>query len=326
MTAEMKLGLAGLGVHGMRYALHLLRGDVPGARLAAVSRSDEAAGRAFALRHGLRFVADPLELTRAPDLDAVVVVLPPDVHPTMALACAGAARPVLVEKPLAPDGAAARRIVAEVERTGSFLMVAHTLRFDPLVRRLREEVATLGPIRVVALNQRFEPSERAWIDEPGRGGCVLNTGVHGFDLLRHLTGCEPVSIQAEVERAVTRRTDDTFAAAIRLEPGAVLATMDNARTTHGRSGRIEIVGEHGQVSGDHVHRWLRRIEGRIERDLGPVEPAATVAETLRAFVGAIRSGAPPPVTARDGAIAVEMADAAIVSAREGRRVTLGGKR
>jgi len=33
----------------------------------------------------------------------------------------------------------------------------------------------------------FEPTRRSWIDTPGRGGILLNTGVHAFDLLRFLT-------------------------------------------------------------------------------------------------------------------------------------------
>ena len=44
---------------------------------------------------------------------------------------------------LAVDRAAASRVVREVERTGGRLMVAHTLRFDAVVLRLREQVARL---------------------------------------------------------------------------------------------------------------------------------------------------------------------------------------
>ena len=36
----LRIGLAGLGIHGERYARHLLRNDVPDARLTAVCRRD----------------------------------------------------------------------------------------------------------------------------------------------------------------------------------------------------------------------------------------------------------------------------------------------
>ena len=320
--ADLRIGLAGLGIHGRRYADHLLAGDIPGARLAAVARRNEAEGRALAAAHGLRYHRDAADLAADPDLDAVILVVPPDLHLALCEAALSRGRPVLVEKPLATTAAAARAIAEHQEATGVPLMVGHTLRFDPLVARLREESPALGPLRVAAINQRFEPTSRPWIDTPGRGGAVLNTGVHGLDLLRVLTGAEAVSVQALTLAAVTRETEDTFGAVLRMEPGGILATLDNARTTAGRSGRIEIAGRDGQLAGDHVRRTLVRVAAGGAVDLGPIPPVPTVREVLRAFVGALRSGTPMPVPAREGAAAVAMAEAILESARTGRRVDL----
>lgn len=322
MHAPIRIGLAGLGIHGIRYATHLLRGDVPDALLAAVSRRDEAAGREFATRHGLQYVRDPCELATLPGLDAVALVLPPDQHAVAAHACLAAGRPVLVEKPLAHDTPSAAALAARTAASGNFLMVAHTLRFDPIVIAIRREASAFGPLRIVAITQRFLPNHRPWLDVPGKGGCILNTGVHGFDLLRFLTGAEPVTIQAEAGCVLTRRTEDQFVAAIRLEPGGILATIDNARTTLARSGRIEVVGETGYVRGDHIHRTLFRSERGGECDLGPLPAVPTVVEVLGAFTRCLADLNPAPITADDGLAAVTMADAALLSARLGRRVSL----
>jgi myo-inositol 2-dehydrogenase/D-chiro-inositol 1-dehydrogenase len=318
----LRIGLAGLGIHGQRYARHLLGGDVADAHLVAISRRNERAGRAFAREYGLHYARDPGELAVHPAIDAVVLVLPPHLHAPAAIACLREGKPVLVEKPLAVDPAAAGGVVRELERTGGWLMVAHTLRFDAVVIRLREEAAKLGPLRLVAINQRFEPTTRSWIDQPGPGGILLNTGVHGFDLLRHITGLEPVSVCAECCRAVTRRTDDGFASTLRFEPGGVLATIDNSRATRSRSGRIEVVGEQGQAWADHVHRTLVVVRGSETNDLGPIAPSPTIPATLQAFVHGVRARTAPLVSAADGLAAVEMAEAAARSAREGRRVML----
>ena len=318
----LRLGLAGLGIHGARYAEHLLRGDVPRAVLHAVSRRDAAAGRAYAAAHGIAFVHEAEELAAHPGVDAVVAVLPPDLHPRLARACLERGKPVLIEKPLAADAASAAEIAALARETGVVVMVAHTLRFDPLVRRLRELAKDLGPLRVLALNQRFEPTDRVWIDRPGPGGALLNTAVHGFDLMRFLTGTEAESIDAQVETVATARTEDEVVALVRLAPGPILATLDNARTTAGRSGRIEIVGERGQLWGDHVHRGLFRVRGRDQESLGPVPPVPTVAATLAAFVDAVVDGTPIPCTVEDGLQAVRMAEAARRSAETGRRQLL----
>ena len=293
-----------------------------GARLTAFARRDETAGRETAREHGLAFVADPANLAERDDVDAVVAVLPPTLHHGVVAACLAAGRPVLVEKPMAATVADAERIEALASRSAAPLMVAHTLRFDPVVEAIRREMPSLGAVRMIAIHQRFEPSPHAWLDEPGPGGVLLNTGVHGFDLLRHLTGAEPVSVLCEAGSSVTRRTEDQIVATFRLEPGGILCVVDNSRATAGRSGRIEIVGEHGQIAGDHVHRTLHRVVGRTSTDLGSPPPVPTVAAALRAFVRAVREGSEPPITARDGLAAVRMAEAASLSARTGRRVPI----
>ena len=306
----VRFGLAGMGIHGGRYAAHLLAGEVADAALGAVSRADAREGSLFALGHNVTFVADPRDLATCPGLDAVVACLPPDLHAEVAIACLEAGRPVLVEKPLAASAEDARRVARTTALTGTPLMVGHTLRFDPLIVALRNACRTIGPIRMIAINQRFEPTARPWIDTAGRGGAILNTGVHAFDLLRYLSGAEIVSVQAASARVVTSQTEDEFAAIVRLEPGGILATVDNARTTAGRSGRVEVAGERAQLRADHVHRELCRIEGRRRIDLGSFPAVPTVAEALRAFTACLVSGQPMPVSALDGEAAVRAAAAA----------------
>jgi myo-inositol 2-dehydrogenase/D-chiro-inositol 1-dehydrogenase len=319
---SLRFGLAGLGVHGKRYAKHLLDGDVDGATLVAISRQDAQAGSAFATRHGVAFVPQPEALAVHPDVDAVILALPAELHPPVAEACLRAGTPVLVEKPLAPDVASARRIANLASETETPLMVGQTLRFDPLVRRLKEEGRRLGRLRMLALNQRFEPSDKAWLDSPHSGGLFLNTGVHGFDLLRFLTGAEPVRISAFSVAARTRATEDAFVANVQLEPGGILAVVDNARFSESRSGRIELVGDDAQAWGDHIHRTLERVVGRERTDLGPVPACNTLPLVVSAFADCLRHGTAPPVTADDGLAAIQMVQAAALSAREGRPVDI----
>ncbi len=304
----LSIGLAGLGQHGIRYARHLLAGDVPRARLVAVCRRDEGAGRAWADSRGLRFHGSPAELAADPAVDAVVAVLPPGMHPEAIEAAAAAGKPVLVEKPLAPDARRGRDALEVARRAGIPAMVAQTLRFNSVVRALRELVPTLGQLHLVAINQRFEPAGRPWLDDPAHGGLVLNTGVHGIDLLHHLTGGR-VSRAATMTRCVvTRRMEDVFAALLVIEPGSILATLDNSRATGGRSGRIELCGERGQLVADHVHGHLAEIRGRMLRTLPVEPPVPTVREVLRAFTDAVLDGHPVPVPLEEGLAAVEGVD------------------
>jgi myo-inositol 2-dehydrogenase/D-chiro-inositol 1-dehydrogenase len=315
----IRIALAGLGVHGSRYARHLIAGDVPGATLVAVSRADEAAGRAFAAEHGVAFVADPVALARHPGVDAVVSAVPPDLHRPIALAAIAAGKALLVEKPLAATVEDAEAIAAAARAATATVAVAHTQRFDPLFVALRERLPSLGALRVLAIDQRLDPGARPWTDAPGRGGALLVTGVHAFDLARWLTGAEPVSVVAETSAAPGRATEDTFAAVMRFEPGDVVVTIDNCHRSHGRSGRVSVAGSAGQLAVDHVTRRFVKADADGETDLGSVPHRPTVVLCLRDFVEAASARRPAAVSAEDGLAAVRIAEAVRRAAVEGRR-------
>src|SRR5271167_1348565 len=98
----LRLGLIGVGKHGGRYARHIVQ-DMPGLRLAGIARRDLDAARAQAAELGCRAYGDYRELFAAPDIDAVIAVVPPTLHPDILDAAAAEHRPLLLEKPAAPS-------------------------------------------------------------------------------------------------------------------------------------------------------------------------------------------------------------------------------
>ncbi len=304
----IRVGLAGLGRHGMRYAQHLLAHDIPGASLVAVHRRQADAGREWARQRGLAFHESIEALAADPAVDAIAAALPPGLHPRVVEAAAAEKKPVLVDKPLAPDGASARRAAEVARAAGIPAMVGQTMRFNSVVQAVRDHLPPLGRLHLIAINNRFEPANRQWFNEPLHGGMVINTGVHGVDLLRFLSGAEVVDARAFSRRIVTPDVDDVFAAILRLEPGGLLCTLDNTWATGGRTGRVEIVGEHGQLVADHIHGVLGEVRGRRMEKLPLPEPVPTVREVLRAFVRTLQLGGAMPVTLEDGVRAVEGAE------------------
>jgi len=322
MTGKrIRFGLVGLGRHGSRYARHLIE-DIPEAELVAVCRQDRQGGQEFAAAKGLAFYPDYRDLLRDTRLDAVAVVVPPDLN---AEVCAGAVRRGLsfvVEKPLAHTLADAQRILKETEAACVKGLVAQTLRFDSVVRTLKTHLPMLGELHAILIEQHFEPSPLAWLDEADRGGMILHTGVHGFDLLRLLSGAEVVQVYCTSFARFTRNTEDGFNAVLQLEPGTVQAVVSNIRTTLGRVGRIEVVGESGVLVGDHVHHVLHLIQGREIRPLLLPRPSPTVLECLKAFVTWVTDNIPPPVSLADGLRALEVVDACRRSAATGASVVI----
>ncbi len=317
----LRFGLIGLGRHGSRYAHHLLE-DVSGARLTAVCRRDEKQGRAFAEPHGLAFYGDYGRLIEDPRVDAVAVAVSPDVHLDICRRAVAAGKHILLEKPLARSLAEGRRLQQIVEGSGVIFMLAQTLRFNSVVRAIKDHIGGLGRIHLMAFNQRMEPHGLAWLDDPraAGGGNLLHTGVHTFDLIHFLGGRAIEWAWCRTGRVYQRKTEDLYTAVLELE-GGLRCLLDAGKVTGGRSGRIEVVGDEGQLVGDHVLGTLSMIRDRQAVALEVAEPVPTVRETLAAFVRCVSEGVPPPVTAADGVRTLRAVEMCYRSAQTGRVVT-----
>jgi predicted dehydrogenase len=317
--AKLRLGIVGVGKHGSRYAKHAAE-DLDDVNLVAVCRRDELCGRDIAERYGCEYLASAHDLVTRCDIDAVVLATPPSLLEELVTTAAAHGKRILVEKPVAPDPGTGTRILRAVESAHVYCMAGHTLRFNGVVERMRELTQTLGRIDSLIFSQRFPPQlTLEWLDRPelSGGGNILHTGVHCFDLMKHLAGLEPADAWCTLRSVYTRQTEDNFVARVTFRGSDALALVACSRTTRSRNGLIEIGGEHGQLVGDHVLNTLYRLgpEGREDIDLGP--PRHTVLEALRSFVNDAKTDAPPAIAYRDGLAAVCVASACYASAASG---------
>jgi predicted dehydrogenase len=320
---HLGIGLIGVGKHGSRYAHHI-RDDVPGLRLVGVARRDPALAREQAAQLGCRAYTDYRELIAAPDVEAIVVVVPPTLHMEIIEAAAAHRRPVLLEKPAAPNLAAGQRMQRAVRASGIPLMVAQTLRYNGVVRTLMAARERIGQIHALRISQRFEPSRPGWIDDPAiaGGGIMLHTGVHSFDLVRILSGLEAERVSCEIAAVRTARSEDNFGAVIRLRGGTAIASVAGSRATASRSGAIELAGERGQLIADHVLNTANLVQGAAAAPLPQPPPARTVLEVLQDFVKALQAGTPMPIPLEEGLRAVAIAEACYQAARDAHAVAV----
>jgi predicted dehydrogenase len=316
---SLRLGLIGTGKHGSRYAKHIVE-DLPQAELAAVCRRDRQQGEKLAASYGCPFYADYHALIRDAGIDAVAVVVPPAFHGEIVAAACAAGKHILIEKPLAVSVAEACRIRDSIATSGVRCMVAHTLRFNTVVQTVKSYIAHIAPLHSIYLSQRFEPSPLVWLDHKAEsgGGIVLHTGVHSFDLLRFLSGCEVEQVWCQTTQVFTKETEDNFLMLCRMSDPTLTGAVAGSRSTHSRSGLIEISGEKGQILGDHAHGFAYLLRGleRIPLSVEPLVP--TVRETLRAFVEGLLHGRDFPITVEDGLRAVAVAEACYQATLSGR--------
>ena len=302
--ADLAVAVLGAGVHGSRYAEHLQRGDVPGARLAGVCRRSPADGPRWTAR-GVRFETAFEALVDDPAVDAVVIASPPEAHLAQAEAVLARGKPLLLEKPVAPDPASCERIrrAARVP-----VLVGHSHRYNPVARAIRAALPSLGPIRGLTVSLRHERMPQEWQHRPPGGGALLSVGTHAADLARWLGGGDVV-LESCLREGAPGEAEGSAVALGRL-PGGGALLIDVSITTPARRGLIEVRAEGGVLEGDLVLHECARREGRTRVPL-PLEAAGPgLVPLLRDFVAAARGGdGGIAATLDDGVAAVAFAEA-----------------
>jgi predicted dehydrogenase len=139
-----------------------------------------------------------------PLVDAVVVATPPTTHVPIALEVIEAGKHVLVEKPLAPDTAGARRVIDAAARADVVLMVGHTFEYNPAVRKLRElvqsrELGELYYLDSARLNLGLYQNDV---------NVIVDLAPHDVSIINHVTGRRPVAVQAWAARHAHQRFED----------------------------------------------------------------------------------------------------------------------
>lgn len=330
--ASIKIGVIGAGRIGRLHAEHLTR-RVQGAQVAAIADVNLRAAEETAARLGVRSaLADYRTLLERADIDAVVICSATDTHAQMIEEAAAAGKQIFCEKPIDFNLARIDRALAAVTQAGVQLQIGFNRRFDPHFQVARQAVADgrIGVPHTLRITSR-DPAPPPLEYVRSSGGLFLDMAIHDFDMARFLLADEVVEVYAAgavlVDPAIGALGDvDTAVTTLRFAGGA-LGAIDNSRQAiYGYDQRVEVFGSGGSVVVDNPLPHTARLSDRngtwqtrphhffIER-----YTEAYIAE-MQAFVDALRSGTPPPVSGADGRAPVVVALAAQRSCVEGRPV------
>jgi xylose dehydrogenase (NAD/NADP) len=230
------------------------RGLVPGIRasgagvLHALASRDPATARARAAEFGIPRAHDSYEaLLEDPDVDAVYIPLPNELHRPWVIAAADAGKHVLCEKPLALDGPEAEGMVAHCRDRGVLLMEAFMWRHQPRALQLRRLIreGAIGALRLIRSSFSFPIAAGDWRLDPARGGGALwDVGCYGVSAARFFAGAEPADVRSIAHVGPTG-VDLTLTALLEF-PGGVLATVDCSFEQPYRCS-CELVGTRGVI-------------------------------------------------------------------------------
>ena len=258
MGDVLSVGVIGAGGNARGH----LRGIEANDNIRMVAVMDVDAGRAEAAgrEHGARAYTDLEALLKDPEVEAVHVCTPHNLHGEQVVAAAGAGKHVLVEKPMALTLEECDRMIAACEAAGKVLMVGQVLRHYPVNLKARELIAEGAIGEVGHLMRRrygyFNPAgqgggERSWYMDLEVGGvCVLYCfGPHEYDILHWYIDSPVREVYARgTESAeIYRGQKDSYTAMMTHENGAV-SVLSQSVVCHGGGNDQHIVGSEGSIS------------------------------------------------------------------------------
>lgn len=264
-----------------------------------------------------------------PRVDAVYLATPISLHAPQAVAALEAGKDVLVEKPMALDGAEAAGMCRTAERAGRRLAVAYFRRFSPRFELVKDMLdrGQFGRVVLVriAMHSWYAGRPDGWREKPelSAGGVLADVGVHKFDLLAWWFGM-PRRLIACVETLAHDYAVEDSAVLLLTLPGDVACTASFHWNSKTWTDEIHVVGTEAKVTlhpcdGDEALITVgREVECRKVAN----------AENLHAplvddFARAIVEDRPLRFTGPDGMKATRILEAAYESSRRGTWLEIG---
>ena len=343
MAGDIGFGILGSGNMARVYG-DALTTMGEGGRLVAIAMGTRAEG--LAAEYGVTAEPSVDALLNRPDVDVVVIATPHSTHLDLAKRTAAAGKHVYLEKPMALNVDECDQIIAACKAAGVQLTIAKQTRHMEMSMRAKEyidegRIGDLLFVRPVSVTpgHGFKNVPQSWPMLASEGDAFLDWGSHACDATRWFTGADAQRVYADY--------DDFTGAPIPKSTALVQVRMTNRVIAQillsyeiGQSGfgsrrnnQYTIVGTEGSIFWDldRVELWTGAREKHIWQlpswtlpDFKPRDPRriGNTGRQVNAFVEDLRSGRPPKVTGEDGRKAIEMTQAARLSAETGRAIDL----
>jgi len=321
----IKVAVIGVGSMGKNHAR--VFSEMPDAKLVAVSDTDVKTSEAVAARLGVHAYSDHRLMLEKERPDAVSIVVPTALHETVATDALDAGVHVLVEKPITATLDEGKRLIKRAEAADCKLMVGHIVRFNPAMQALKQK------LQVGELGRIFQIFCRRAGPFPARirdVGVVVDLAPHDLDVMRFLTGLDPLRVYAEIEQRIHTDHEDMVFGLLRF-PEGITAALEINWLTPTKLRETLVLGERGLFRVDDLTQdlylyeneyvnsetWaaLQNLKGVSEGQMVryALQRFEPLKAELQAFLKAIATDGPVPVSGEDGLKALMLALALIES-------------
>lgn len=327
----MKIALLGAGRIGRVHARAI--SDHPTAQLASVSDAFPATAESLASEYGVPVLSAD-DVFSSDDIDGVLIASSTPTHSDFLERAARSGKAVLCEKPIDLDLVRTRNCLAVLEEHPVTCALGFNRRHDPQFSALKSAMDSgrIGKLEMITITSRDpEPPPAEYI--AASGGIFRDMSIHDLDMAAWLLG-EPVtevtvSGSCLVDPAIGEAGDlDSVLINLKSASGKLVNISNSRRACYGYDQRIEVFGSKGMLEARNETDTRLRFTGAE----GVVDErpqwfflerySRAYAQEVADFVAAWQDNRAPLAGAQDGLAALELAEAALISYREGRRVLL----
>ena len=239
-TADIARGQT---IPGMQMAEHCELYAIAGRRMEKAKSYQEEFGFRKAYGSYDEMLADP-------EVEAVYIPLPNDIHCEWTVKALKAKKHVLVEKPMAVSEAQAKEMFRAAEENGVYLMEAFAYLHSPFVKEVKAELdaGTIGEIRYFesAFITGRRPDTDIRLRRETFGGAMYDLGCYSVSMAMWMLGKEPDEVRASAQ--FSEKKIDLFTSALLLYDNGAVANLDcGMLLPEGRLDRFRIHGTLGEI-------------------------------------------------------------------------------
>ena len=335
---DKRLGIAVIGAGAMG-GMHLDGWkEASNVELKVVADPDVARAEKLGSEHGIEHISDWRAAIDRDDIDAVSVCVPTCFHPDVCVFAAEHGKHVICEKPIAVDLAGADRMIEAAEQNGTHLTIGLLYRTHPATASLGTDLRNgrLGRPLYFSLNSTAGVRPKPLMhDANGNGGPFIDYLVHFADWWSVLVdsqiewvsalGCTYATNASHGLADIKHLALDTGGAIMRFASGDMASVMVSWALPHGAVWltTAHINGPNGRLVGAPTGP-MEYYEGDAQEptDVIPAPDCSLVAQELRVFADAVRTGKPPFAPARQARQQLMVSLAILESMKTGQPVTV----
>jgi predicted dehydrogenase len=262
--------------------------EAASAELLALASRDEDKARPIASALGIpRVHAGYEQLLADPDIEAVYIPLPNQLHFEWSMRALESGKHVLCEKPLCLSSREVERLCLVRDRAGKHIEEAFGYRNHAQWAKVLELIASdaIGPVRAahaVLAKQFLDPAD-VRNDPAAGGGALYDLGSYAINALNLIFGRDPIRAVATIQRDPRFGVDRLTSGLLDYEDAHASLTVASqagpaAWATHQQ---LTVVGGRGWLRMDFPFAQARPIRCRIE--LGDVHSVGAIPTTVFEF-------------------------------------------